>query len=393
MSVIQKAVPNFRRSSLLVLYIVGFIFALRTALPSYVNSSFLSQITAEKLVGIIYAIASILTIIGFFAIPWILSRLGNYRTVIGLSAINTAVLAVLALANNPLVLLVAFLIAYVVTILIGYCFDVFVEHYSRNVETGRIRSFYLTSINIAWIFAPLASAYLSGENSFQKVFLISAFIMAIVVLVATLSLRDFKDTRYKHFKLLDTVKEIADNKNIRSITMANLLLHIFYSWMIIYTPIYLNQYLGFSWQQIGVAFTIMLVPFILVQVPLGWLADKKLGEKELLCVGFLIMAISTCVLTFMSAKSFLLWGVMLFITRVGAAVIEIMTETYFFKKINTENTNLISVFRMTSPIAYVIGPLLATWFLSYFGMNYMFVALGVIMLLGIKYSLAIEDTR
>jgi MFS family permease len=384
---------NLRRTSLVTLYIIGFIFALRSALPSYINSSFLSQITTENLVGVIYAIVSVLTIAGFFAMPWVLSRLGNFRAVIGLSALNTAFLAVLALAKNPLILLISFAASYIATTLTGYCFDVFVEHYSRNVETGRIRSVYLTAMNLAWLFAPLIAGLIAGEGAFQKVFLVSAFIMAIVVFISAFSLRDFKDTRYKHFRLLDTVKEIADNKDVRSITMTNFLLQIFYSWMVIYTPIYLNQYLGFNWQQIGIIFTIMLVPFVLIQAPLGWLADKKMGEKELLCAGFLIMAISTAVLTFLTSNSLILWGVMLFITRVGAAVIEVMAETYFFKKINTENANLISVFRMVTPTAYIIGPLLATWFLSYFGMSYIFIVLGILMLLGIKYSLAIEDTK
>ena len=385
--------PSFRRSSLVTLYIIGFIFALRSALPSYINSSFLSKITAENLVGIIYAVVAILTIAGFFAMPWILSRFGNFRSVIGLSALNAAFLAVLAFAKSPIILLVSFAVSYIATTLTGYCFDVFVEHYSKNAETGMIRSIYLTAINLAWLFAPFLAGIIAGEGAFQKVFLVSAFIMAVVVFISAFSLRDFRDTRYKHFRILDTVKEIADNKNIRSITMANFLLQVFYSWMVIYSPIYLNKYLGFTLEQVGIIFTIMLVPFVIIQAPLGWLADKKIGEKELLCVGFIIMALSTAALTFLTTKSLVIWGVILFVTRVGAAIIEVMAETYFFKKINTENTNLISVFRIVTPAAYVVGPLLATWFLVYFGMSYLFLILGAIMLLGIKYSLAIEDTK
>ena len=377
----------------MALYIIGFIFALRSALPSYINSSFLSQISPENLIGIIYAAVAILTIAGFFAMPWVLSRFGNYRAVICLSVLNMAFLVVMALSKNPLILLISFAISYIATTLSGYCFDIFVEHYSKDVETGRIRSFYLTAINLAWLFAPILAVIIAGEGAFQKVFLVSAFIMAIVVFISALSLRDFKDSRYKHFKLLDTVREITGNKDVWSITMVNFLLQIFYSWMIIYTPIYLNQYFGFSWAQIGVIFTIMLVPFVLVQAPLGWLADKKIGEKEMLLFGFILMAISTGALTFLTSKSLITWAVVLFITRIGAATIEVMAEAYFFKRINTENTNLISAFRMTTSVAYVVGPLLATLFLGFFGISYLFLALGLIMLLGIRYSLAIEDTK
>jgi MFS family permease len=297
------------------------------------------------------------------------------------------------MAKSPTILLASFSMISITTTLVSYCFDIFIEHYSRNVETGRIRGMYLTTTNFAWIFAPLLAGLIAGVGAYQKVFLVSAFIMVIVVFISVLSLKDFKDTKYRHFKIFDTIKEIAGNKDVRSITVVNFLLQIFYSCMVIYTPIYLNQHFGFNWQQIGIVFTIMLLPFVIIQTPLGWLADKKIGEKELLCWGFLIMIAFTVVLAFLTTKSLLVWGAMLFMTRVGAATIEVMSEAYFFKKINTENTNLISVFRIVGPAAYVVGPLLATCFLAYFSMNYLFVALGILMFLGIKYSLAIEDTR
>jgi MFS family permease len=384
---------SFRRSALFILYIVGFMFALRIALPSYINSSFMSGITTEKFVGLIYMISSLLTIVAFIIVPKIIHKIGNYYTIISLVIINILALLGLSFAHNSIYLLILFIINGISASIIGFCLDYFVEYYSRDIETGRIRSFYLTATNVAWLFAPFAAARIAGEGDFQKVFFVSALIMSGVVIASILILRDTKDSKYRHFKFKDTMKEIVQNKNISSIMMTNFLLQIFYALMIIYMPIYLNQHLGFSIKEIGVAFTIMLLPFVFIQIPIGWLADKIFGEKEFLITGFVIMAITTISLSFITTTNFLVWGLMLFMTRIGAALVEIMAETYFYKEINAGDSNLINIFKMTTSVAYVVSAFLATLFLACVGMKYVWVILGLLMLWGVKYSLAIKDTK
>jgi MFS family permease len=137
----------------------------------------------------------------------------------------------------------------------------------------------------------------------------------------------------------------------------------------------------------------MLLPFVFIQIPIGWLADKIFGEKEFLITGFVIMAITTISLSFITTTNFLVWGLMLFMTRIGAALVEIMAETYFYKEINAGDSNLINIFKMTTSVAYVVSAFLATLFLACVGMKYVWVILGLLMLWGVKYSLAIKDTK
>jgi len=386
-------VKNFRRSTLFILYIIGFFFALRSALPSYISSSFLGEISRESLVGIIYTVTSILTIIAFVFMPSILRRIGNYRTILCLGAINTLALLGLSFFENIYVLLLLFMVSYVSTTLIAFCLDIFIERYSSDVETGRIRSIYLTSINLAWLISPFISGYLLENGDFWRVFISSTAVMIPILLLIAYNLKDFQDTEYHSFNIINTLKEVSKDKNIFSIMSVNFLLQFFYSWMVIYTPIYLHNYIGLNWSEIGIVFTIMLVPFVIIQLPLGWLADLKMGEKELLNLGFVIMAVSTSVMTYITGKNLLVWGLILFATRIGASMIEIMAETYFFKKINTKNADIISAYRMMVPFAYVLGPLIATVFICFFNIKYIFLALGLIMFLGLRYGRAIEDTK
>jgi MFS family permease len=139
----------------------------------------------------------------------------------------------------------------------------------------------------------------------------------------------------------------------------------------------------------------MLLPFIFIQIPTGRLADRRLGEKEMLSIGFIIMALSTIIMYFINSSSLIIWALILFGTRVGASVVEIMCDVYFFKKVDNCNANLISFYRMARPFAYITAPLIASIVLSFsgFGINYLFLVLGVMMFSGLVFSLSILDTK
>ena len=137
----------------------------------------------------------------------------------------------------------------------------------------------------------------------------------------------------------------------------------------------------------------MLVPFLLLEAPLGRIADKYLGEQEFLVAGFIIMAIATALLSFVTVKSFALFAFLLFMTRVGAAMVEIMTDTYFFKKVDGKDAQVVGLLRTQRHFAGFAAPLFAGAMLILVPIQYLFIILGAVMLLGIPASLALKDTR
>ncbi len=384
---------NFRRSTLFILYVVGFFFALRSALPSYINSSFLKGITGEELVGTIYMICSVLTLVLFSTMPFLVKKIGNYRSILIFIVINIISLLVLAFSNNPYLAIISFVISYSATTITSFFLDIFIEHESSDIETGRIRSYYLTSVNLAWLFSPWLSSHIVNGGDYWKLFIVSSFLLMPVFFIVSYNLKKFSDPDYRSFHFFRTLKESWSKKDIRCILISNFLLQSFFSCMVIYTPIYLNEYIGFSWKEIGLMFTVMLLPFVLIQIPLGRLADKKIGEKELLTFGFIVMSISTGLIAFIEVKTIWIWAILLFLTRVGAATVEVMTETYFFKNISSKNMNLISLFRTMPPFAYIITPIFSTIILLFSSYDFLFMFLAFLMLFGVRYSLAIKDTR
>ena len=60
-------------------YIVSFLFSLHIAISAYVNSTYLTTVMPAKYVGLLYSIASFLTLFVFFNSSTILEKLGNRR--------------------------------------------------------------------------------------------------------------------------------------------------------------------------------------------------------------------------------------------------------------------------------------------------------------------------
>jgi MFS family permease len=135
----------------------------------------------------------------------------------------------------------------------------------------------------------------------------------------------------------------------------------------------------------------MLTPFVFIEAPLGWLADK-IGEKALMTAGFIVMAVSTGMIAFVTDHNPYIWAGILFMTRVGAAMVEVMSDTYFFKHVDATKPHVISFSRMTRPCAYVVAPVAATLLFLVLDMKGLFIFLGLLMFYGLRYSLSMKDT-
>lgn len=376
------------------IFSIGFLLAFSMAIPTYVSSSFLSTLASEKLVGLFYTTASLVTIVLLVGIPLVLRKIGNYKTSFLFFILNILSLLALAFCSNPLLVGLTFIIHLILTTLLSFNLDVFLENSSEDESTGYIRGSYLTLVNIAWLISPLVTGFVLTNGDYWKIFTISAIVSLLVVFLLSQNFRKFQDPIYEKTKFWKTLKIIGKRKNIFRIFFSQLFLRFFYSWMVIYMPIYLHEHIGFDWSIIGIIFTVMLIPFVLMELPLGKLADNKIGEKEILNIGFIITAVATGTITFITSTNPIVWAFVLFMTRVGASMIEISSESYFFKKIKSDDTNILSVFRMSRPIAYTFGPLLASVLLFFVDFKFLFIILGFIVLIGgLSFGLRIKDTK
>ena len=376
-----------------IIFLAGFLFTIPLAITSYINSSFLESYLNESYIGIVYIVASIIAIIGLLEMPRILNRLGNRFTTLLFSCIGFLALLALAFSSNGYIVIPAIVIYFISTDMIIASLDIFIEDFSKNSNVGKFRGLYLMVINFSWVLAQMVSGSIIEKSSFSGIYLFSAGFVFLVSIVFILFLRDFKDPKYIKVPILKTIKVFIRKINLTKIYLINLILKFFFAWMVIYTPIYLHEYLGFNWENIGFIFTIMLIPYVIVDYPLGKLSDK-IGEKKLLIIGFLITIIFTLLIPLITLPIVWLWALILFGTRVGASIIEVMTESYFFKEVSERNPDEISFFRNTYPLSFVIAPLIALpvlLFIPFF--KYIFFVLGAITLLGLLITLRLKDIK
>jgi MFS family permease len=388
-----------------------FFFSAQVSLTIYVDSSFLKDAIMhtpsliemglwsdpEDMVGTVYTFASLITILALLYAPRILRRIGNYQWTLGLFMLQTFLLLSLALSSNGWFIVPLFIVESALVSILYFNFDIFLERYSSDEHTGVIRGLFLTIGSIAWLLPPMIAGNIIDNAGYSVVYLSAAIILLPVIFLLRCCMSDFKDLTYEDVPLLPSRDIIAANPNVWRGMACGFFLQFFYAWMIIYTPLLLHDHLGFTWSEIGFLLTLALTAFVIFPSPLGWLADKVMGEKELMILGFLLMGITSFIIPSLAATgaSFVTWVVVLFIGRTGASTVEAMTETYFFKQIDGHDAGLIGYFRRMRPLAFIAAPLIASFLLQFawFSIIDLFSILGIVMFFAIYFPLRIVDTK
>jgi len=374
-------------------YLLGFLFYIHSYLPVYLHSSYIGNFIGENSVGFVFMIASVLSIGALLSLERVIRRFGNFRTIIFSLLLQFIVFIALAIYKEPIFIIPIFVIGQILIRTILFNIDIFLESQSENKNTGNTRGVFLTITNLVVVTMPFVATSLLVRGSYEDVYFLSALALLPVILLVFFYFKKFEDRYTNSISLKQSLKSVMASKNLKSIFISNALLRVFYATMVIYSPIYLHEVIGFGWDKLGLMFSIMLLPFVLFELPLGKIADKHLGEKELLIGGFLLCGLSTAAIFFNTGNSFVVWTAILFLTRTGASMIDIMTETYFFKKTDSNHPDTIALYRMIDPLGYLVAPIFG-FIAIYFGeMRLVFIFLGIALVLGTWFAYRLKDTR
>lgn len=357
----------------------------------FINSTYLKGVLNEKTVGYVYTAGAILNLILFLTAPKFLEKRGNFRLTVLLTIAEMLSLIGLAFVSTPLLIILFFIIHQAVVPLLLYCLDIFLENYSVVDDIGSIRGMQLTMLNLPPLITPLISGLILTKPDYWKIYLISATFLVPFLFIIVNYFRHFKDPMYPSLSSKEAFITFYNNKNIFDVFVDHFLLNLFYGWMVIYMPIYLHDHIGFDWSEIGLMFSIMLLPFVFFQIPIGRIEDKYHDEKQVLVLGFSIMAVATALIPFIQDENFVLWAALLFVTRIGASLVEVSSDSYFFRHVHVANAGFISFYRMTRSLPYLIVPAIVGLTLLFFDIQYIFFVLGAIMLLGVRYAMMLRN--
>src|SRR5680860_753605 len=191
------------------IYILSFIFAFHIALSSYINSTFLTNFFSEHYVGLLYTIGSIITLILLSTSSGILKHFGNRRFILGLLLINMVSLVGLITSPNSFIVGISFISFITTNTLVLLCIDIFIEHFGDINVIGKVRGFYLTIINLAWMISPLIIGILiTQKGGYKTIYLIAFLVVVIMTIGLFFSIKTFNDKKYertpffKAYKLL-----------------------------------------------------------------------------------------------------------------------------------------------------------------------------------------------
>lgn len=383
------------KKSLIVLYLAGFALAISTAFPAYINSSFLENFVNTKYVGLFFVAANIATFFAMLFFPKLIRRLNNLLSAKLMMLLNISSLMVLMMSPAPIWLFVFFIGMWISSNLLWINMDLFVESFTENANTGRTRATYFTFMNLGWIFSPmLASKLVIGNDYYNLVYLVASFlILAFYFIIVSNEKRVSKIVTYDKINIFKTISDFWKDLNLRGVYFVSFFLNLFFNSAVVFVPIYLHNNLGFEWSTLGIMFSIMLIPFVLIEIPAGVIADKYLGEKEIMFTGLSILTIALLLFFFVQSSSALVWGAILFFSRAGAALIEAMRESRFFKIVNAENVSHINFLRTSYPLGYLVGSGLGVLILSFYEVQYLFLFLAVLFLFSFYFVYIIKDSK
>ncbi len=377
-------------------YLLAVVFHYHTLVVSYTSPTYLGDFIDLKHIGLLYSIGSIGSLLMFIMLPSVLKRFGNVLVTIGLMVISIGTLAMMGVGLSAPLVVVGLLLFLVINPLLYLSMDIFSETLIGKNEgaTGHVRGMTLSLMSLAALCAPLTISYLvaDGDNLAQLYF-IAIGVGVLFNLIVIMAFRGFVDPLYHRVQFGPLLKQCWESKPIKLVLSAHFLVQVFFTWTVVYIPLYLASVLNMPWSSIGAIIAAGLLAYVLFEYPVGILADDYFGEKEMMAIGFLILALTTSSISFMTTVNILPWMMLMFVSRIGASLTEVTTESYFFKKVDGQDANLMSIFRLTRPLAVLGGSLLGSLCLAIMPFHLAFIVLGFVMVIGIFLALGIEDTR
>lgn len=269
------------KPQLLTFYAIGLLVSFSAALPAYVNSSFIAQFTKVNLVGLFFIVSNFITLLLITLFPRAIKKFGKRQTFKLLLFLYSFSLFFFSLANSTATALLGIIFFTAFSNLALLKLDIFIEAHTNNADTGRVRAIYLTICNAGWVIAPALSGFLIGNFGYSFIYWLSGtIIIPTLLLFIIFSNKLGVKIKYAEDNMRKVVKKMWRNVNLRGIFFVALILQLFYATAVVYIPIYLHQTLNMGWDVLGPIFSFMLVPFVLFQIPAGFLADKYFGGRK-----------------------------------------------------------------------------------------------------------------
>ncbi|MBU4216521.1 MFS transporter [Candidatus Parcubacteria bacterium] len=383
---------HLNRKKVWIVTLSSFLFGFVSSILSYNVSFYFQAVLKNNNVSVYYLFIDVAIFVLLFNLHKIINKIGQSNALF-VFLIAKIIFAII-LINLPVTFIGSILL--VLYLIVGNIarvnLDVLLETFSVDRMSGRIRGLFLAIFSLGFILGPKLAMSIKVVHGFYGIFITVLAIDLLIFVVDLIWLRGVKGNDERRLSARQIIHAFFRHKNLKRIYYIAFLVDFFYATMIIYTPIYLNS-IGFSDADLGNMFTFMLLPFLLLQYPVGRLADKYLGEKELIIFSLLITGFSVAYIYFLDSSSVYVWGAALLMTRVGISMLEVLRDSYFYKRICGNDVAKIDLFRTSMATAYIAFALISVVVLQYYPVKTVFLILFVALFTGLWPAFRLLDNK
>jgi MFS family permease len=365
------------------------------AIPLYAASTFLSKYVETSSVGLIYSLMGILSLIFTFYLGRFVKIHHSYNTAMMILITGFISTISLSFLEDKVLIITAFIISNICSFLFFSVLNLFIEEFDTDGKTGETRGIFLTLLNSGILFSALFAGQILSISSFSVLWIVSACCLIPIMFLIKHNYANVRDPKFKNPNMFLAIKHMTRDKNLFAVFVSILVLECFFVSMAIYAPTVLQNNLNINIDRyLSVILPFALIPFVIFPYQLGIIADKKYGEKEMLLTGISILIMISLIFPNITNMNIFLIAIFLFISRVGAALVESMCTIYFYKKVKADDISIIALFSSTRVIAYIFMPLISSIILSSgLSITYVFYALAIFFLYSVYKAKDLVDTK
>lgn len=370
--------------------VVGFFAAFGIALVDTIWSIYLEgYLHNPSYVGFISTIFMIVGLASYvFLIPVVQKSSKSFLFLLALVMFFISYTLLSFVSHIYLIIFIGVIISVAASLKVE-SFGIIIADKSKSNEISKNESLIYTCLNLAWLIGPLVAGFIAKLYGFNRVFMWAAgFLFLAFVSFESFSLKDNKKSKPSKENFFYLIKEFFSDRQRFYIYLISGGISVWWAFIYIYGPIYIVEH-GFGREIVGIFLFSVALPLVLLEYVFGKLASK-VGLKKMFIMGYMIMGISAITCFFIS-NYFVLFGFVL-LASVGASMLEPTTEAYFFDITpRSQRSKFYGIYDTTIGIFCALSTFLSGIVLLWFSFNYLFLLLGIILILMAGISTRIKN--
>ncbi len=402
-----EILENRKHKLLVVSYIITVFYSLFFSIPYFSNSTFLGFYFTPTIITAIYVFAGVVSIILSHNISKAIHKYHNYETTVSIIAVAFVSTFSLYFASNPYLIAILFIIHFTTVLLLYITINLYTEEFEDDKYAGESRGLFVICIHSAMMLSPMIASEAITMLGLRATYLVSSLMLIPLYIFMRHYYRTVEEPRMRGGHTLRAISKLKSNRDMRGAFATSITFEIFVSVLAIYAAPMITSSLGISIQlYLAVMLPVSLISGIVLPYYIGVLADKKVGEKEFIVLGTIIMATCALLLPFVTNSDLIIGtssifyiSLFLLFMRLGTTLCQTAVYSYFYKKVDRRDADMTALFSISWPIGLVFAPIIGfvgtklSDYLNISNYTIIFIMLSVCCAYSLKYIFKMKDTK